>query len=75
MSIMEAGISEQDCVAQTVNAYPQTVEIFLNRKTNCVGCLLARFCTLRDVADQYRFDLAEFLRELRQSVFLDIEKE
>lgn len=30
----------------------------------CVGCSLARFCGLRDVAVTYKLDLDELIREL-----------
>jgi hypothetical protein len=38
--------------------------VFVARRTACVGCYLAGFCTLGDVAKTYGFSLEEFLGEL-----------
>ena len=40
--------------------------VFLKHRTACVGCSLARFCTLGDVAGTYGFPLTLFLSELKQ---------
>jgi hypothetical protein len=41
--------------------------VFLSHRTACVGCYLARFCTLRDVSSTYKLPLAPFLEELQRS--------
>lgn len=43
-------------------------KVFIRSKTACVGCLLARFCTLSDVARTYELELEPFLRELQQAI-------
>ena len=40
--------------------------VFRARKTACVGCTLAGFCTLTDVSKVYGIPLEEFLGELRE---------
>jgi hypothetical protein len=45
--------------------------LFGGRRTACVGCPVARFCTLRDVARIYEFSLEPFLAELEQALLAD----
>ncbi len=40
-------------VDELLNTWPETASVFLGLKTTCVGCYLARFCTLADVAATY----------------------
>jgi hybrid cluster-associated redox disulfide protein len=44
-------------VAQVLSAYPQAAQVFFHLKTDCVGCILSRFCTLKEVAKSYNLDL------------------
>jgi len=40
-------------VYEVLTSWPETARMFRAFKTACVGCYLARFCTLQDVADTY----------------------
>lgn len=51
---------------EILSAFPESSRIFNLYHTDCVGCYLARFCTLEEMAALYRIDLASFLRDLRQ---------
>jgi hypothetical protein len=51
-------------VADLLNSTPKASRFFLDQKTACVGCLLAKFCTLQDVLKTYRLDDESFRREL-----------
>jgi hybrid cluster-associated redox disulfide protein len=44
---------------------PDATRVFIKYHTDCVGCRLARFCTLEEVAKVYELDLDFFLNELR----------
>jgi hypothetical protein len=50
-------IDQSWTVAQVLAAHPQTAHDFFHLKTDCVGCVLSRFCTLKDVAKAYEFDV------------------
>jgi len=63
----QPGMSELT-VAEILDRWPQTIPVFLGRRMACVGCVVAPFETLADVAAIYRLDLSRFLRELRQAV-------
>ena len=43
---------------------PESSRVLIDFKTDCLGCRMARFCTLTDVADIYGLDLELFLAAL-----------
>jgi hypothetical protein len=56
-------------VAEFLSKNPEAVRFFQEYRTACVGCCLARFCTLKDVALTYQLDEEPFLeRAARLSV-------
>jgi hybrid cluster-associated redox disulfide protein len=55
-------------VAEVLEAWPETVEVFQRLKTACVGCAMAPFDTMEDVARIYMLDLAQLMAELRTTV-------
>ena len=54
-------------VLETLQAYPQVSHVFLDKKTSCVGCHMARFCRLKDVANVYSLEPETFVREIQQA--------
>ncbi len=55
-------------VAEILQKGQAVTRVFIRNKTACVGCYLARFCTLSDVARIYDLSLEEFRGELMQAV-------
>jgi len=55
-------------VAEALKKDPHVFKVFIRNKTACVGCYLASFCTLRDVATTYGLDLDRFLTQLGQAI-------
>ncbi len=51
-------------VADLLKQAPEAIRFFINQQTACVGCYLAKFCTLRDVINAYHFEEKTFLQEL-----------
>jgi hypothetical protein len=51
-------------VADLLKQTPMAVRFFINQQTACVGCYLAKFCTLKDVVNAYQLEEKTFLREL-----------
>jgi hypothetical protein len=49
---------------------PAIQEVLNEKRTSCVGCCMARFCTLRDAATAYELPWDAFIGELR-SVIVD----
>jgi hybrid cluster-associated redox disulfide protein len=51
-------------VAQVLNSWRQTVPFFMEHRMNCIGCPVASFCTLDEVAQHYEMDIQEFVQDL-----------
>ena len=54
----------ENSVTDCLTAAPSTTRVFLDFRTACIGCRLARFCTLTDVVEAYRLDKAQFFKEI-----------
>lgn len=55
-------------VEDVLKKWPLTFAVFRDRNTDCIGCLLQRFCTLQEVAEAYDFEAQELTGELEQCV-------
>ena len=55
-------------IADVLARWPQTVSVFLRHHMICVGCGMARFETLSEIASVYDLDLNGLLHELRQVI-------
>jgi len=55
-------------VEQIFAQWPQTIPVFLRHRFGCIGCLMAPFDTLHDVARNYQVDMAELLAELSEAI-------
>lgn len=55
-------------VADFLKATPKAARFFLGQKTACVGCLLAKFCTLQDVVKTYQLEERTFREELAKII-------
>lgn len=57
----------QMTVAEAFASFQGAANVFLVLRTDCVGCYLERFCTLEDVAREYKLPLQNLLDKLRES--------
>jgi len=55
-------------VAIVLQQHAHLRRIFIHNKTACVGCYMARFCTLQDVAAAYDLELDNFIEQLERAV-------
>lgn len=55
-------------VAEVMDRWPQTVPYFFRYRMACVGCPIAHFETLAEVAAIYGLNLSRFLNELEQII-------
>ena len=55
-------------VADVLASWPQTIPVFTHHRMGCVGCAMAPFETLAEVATIYKLDLSCFLNELEQII-------
>lgn len=65
---MDARNEAQMTVEKALARFPGAAGVFLAFRTSCVGCPLARFCTLEDVARVYELPLRDLLGKLRESL-------
>jgi hybrid cluster-associated redox disulfide protein len=61
---LEASLTVDEVLA----CWPQTIPVFIHHRMTCVGCAMAPFETLAEVARIYNLGLDSFLGELEQSI-------
>ena len=62
---MAASMPEIDMsVADVLELWPETVSVFQDYKTACVGCVMTPFDTMEDVVRIYDLDLTQFMEAL-----------
>jgi hypothetical protein len=55
-------------VEDILKRWPQAFSVFRSRNTDCVGCLLQRFCSLKDVAEAYDVELQDLINDLEKCI-------
>ena len=60
-------ISQGWTVSEILQKYPETRQVFIERKTLCLGCYMARFCNLKDVAQAYRLETETLVHEIQNA--------
>jgi len=63
----EQTILPETSVAEVLRDAGSVRHVFMRHRTACVGCSLARFCSLRDVAATYGLGLEGLIQELQES--------
>ena len=63
--------SPEFTVLETLGTSSNAASVFTSHRTACVGCYLARFCSLRDVAGTYGLVLDDFLDEMDRTAGID----
>jgi hybrid cluster-associated redox disulfide protein len=58
-------------VSELTTLAPQTMPLFITLHLDCVGCSMAKFCTLEELAGQYGLDLEALLTRFQQSLDTD----
>jgi hybrid cluster-associated redox disulfide protein len=51
-------------IADVLDLWPQTVDVFLEHQMSCPGCYMSRFDTLEDAIQIYALAESAFLQEL-----------
>jgi len=67
-------LSAQLTVAEVLAHWPQAIPIFFHHRMACVGCPIASFETLAEIAAVYNLNLDRFLSELEQIIQLEQER-
>lgn len=51
-------------VDDVMRRWPGTIELFIRYRMLCIGCSIARFCTIREACEDHNIPLSDFLAEL-----------
>ena len=60
-------ISQYWTVSEILKEYPETRQVFIERKTLCLGCYMDRFCSLKDVAQVYSLETETLVQEIQKA--------
>ena len=71
---MDQSICGDLTVKQVLDAHAETIPVFIELRTFCVGCPMERFCTLEEVAAAYKIPSDLLLEKLRTSIQIPIEE-
>lgn len=55
-------------VEDVLKNWPQTYSVFKSHNTDCIGCLLQRFCSIQEVAEAYQISLPDLIKDLEKCV-------
>jgi hybrid cluster-associated redox disulfide protein len=58
-------ISSQSTVSAVMATRPETVAVFVRHRMHCPGCVMARFMTLAEAAENHGVDADELVSELQ----------
>lgn len=64
----EIKLSADLTVAEVQETWPQTVTVFRDLATACVGCDLSTFCTINDAAKEYQISIERLLADLQAAI-------
>jgi hypothetical protein len=64
---MNISITSDSTVRDVLKTCPDSAQAFFLLRTDCVGCWLQRFCTLKDVCGAYALDMEEVIKTLQES--------
>jgi len=65
---MEQAINKEMSIAEVVQKYPQTVEVFLRHGLMCFGCAIARFENIAQGAAAHGIDVPTLVTDLNAAV-------
>lgn len=60
----ETQIQSHWTVEEVLRRKPKTARVFVKYRTQCVGCYMQKFCTMKDVAEIYQLNLKKILKDL-----------
>lgn len=61
---MEGHVTPETNLQQLLVDYPNLIPLFIKERLACVGCLMAKFDTLSDLAQNYNLDLNQLIGEI-----------
>ena len=68
--MMDSALVPETKVASALDLGSEVSRVFISHRTACVGCSMARFCTLRDVATIYGLEIRPFLLQIQRAALI-----
>ncbi|HYG85596.1 MAG TPA: DUF1858 domain-containing protein [Azospirillum sp.] len=63
-----SGPSADQPIAEVLQAWPQTMTVFLRRRMACPGCAMAPFMTVAEAAEAYGMQPADLMAEFARAI-------
>jgi hybrid cluster-associated redox disulfide protein len=61
-------ISEEMSIKEVIDTYPETAMVFMKYNIGCIGCLLASFEKVKDIAVVHGIDIKALVKDLNLAV-------
>lgn len=61
-------ITKNSNILETLNKYPQTLEVFHKHGFACVGCALAKYESIEEGATVHGIDIDKLLKDLNKAI-------
>jgi hybrid cluster-associated redox disulfide protein len=61
-----AAFTPQTPISTVLETLPEAAAVFIAKGTDCVGCMIAHFCTLEEMSLHYGLKVEDFLTELEE---------
>ena len=55
-------------IREILQQHPDTISVFIQFNTQCVGCFFERFCTLADVSRHYSISSEHLTQSIQQVI-------
>jgi hypothetical protein len=55
-------------VEDILQKWPKTYVVFRRRNTDCIGCLLQKFCSIQDVAETYEVPTQDLIIDFEKCI-------
>jgi len=55
-------------IAEVLQRWPKTAEIFNQYNTACVGCPISEYCTMATAVEAYGLDGPSFLADMKKTI-------
>ena len=61
-------ITSQTLVQEVLDNWSYLAQFFIQKRLDCVGCIMTRFCTLEEVSRQYEIGCEDFIAEMKERI-------
>lgn len=66
--MQESAFTLETPIAEIMEKWPQTIQVFLDHHMICVGCQMSTFDTLADAIVNYGISAEDFINELHEAI-------